>query len=187
MPGSEPAVLHTCVYVLSRVWLFATPGTVARQVPLSMGFPRREYWSGLPSPPGDLPGPEMEPASPGSPALAGRFFTAEPFGKFFTYTDSFHFTTTLFYRCGHWGLEFKPFFSKSHSWSAGEIESESKFFFLFFFNPSFSDCNYQVGFFSPAILYCLWFIIKEKKNEIIAFLGLKFPEGFLPHDNWCLS
>ena len=44
--------------MLSWVQLFITPWTVARQVPLSMGFPRQEYWSGLPfSSPGDLPGP----------------------------------------------------------------------------------------------------------------------------------
>ena len=49
------------------------PWTVAHQVPLSMGFSRQEYWSGLPSPPpGDLPDPGIEPASP---TLAGRFFT----------------------------------------------------------------------------------------------------------------
>ena len=43
---------------LSRVQLFVTPWTVACQVPLSMGFPRQEYWSGLPRPtPGDLPDP----------------------------------------------------------------------------------------------------------------------------------
>ena len=42
-----------------------------------MGFPRQEYWSGLPFPsPGDLPDPEIEPMSLMSPALAGRFFTA---------------------------------------------------------------------------------------------------------------
>ena len=42
---------------LSRVQLFATPWTVAYQAPLSMGFPRQDYWSGLPFPsPGDLPG-----------------------------------------------------------------------------------------------------------------------------------
>ena len=44
--------------MLSRVWLFAIPGTVARQAPLSMGFPRQSYWSGVPCPPpGDLPDP----------------------------------------------------------------------------------------------------------------------------------
>ena len=43
---------------LSRVWLFATPWTEAYQAPPSMGFPRQEYWSGLPFPsPGDLPNP----------------------------------------------------------------------------------------------------------------------------------
>ena len=50
---------------LSRVWAFATPWTVACQVPLSMGFSRQEYWSGLLFPsPGDLPGPGIEPGSP---------------------------------------------------------------------------------------------------------------------------
>ena len=47
-----------------------------RQAPLSMGFSRPEYWSGLPvPPPGDLPDPGMETASLVSPASAGRFFT----------------------------------------------------------------------------------------------------------------
>ena len=66
-----------CVCMLScfsHVQLFATPWIVARQAPLSMGFSRQEYWSGLPCPPaGDLPDPEIEPASP---ALAGEFFTS---------------------------------------------------------------------------------------------------------------
>ena len=54
---------------------FATPLTVAHQSPLSVGFPRQEYWSGLPFPsPGDLPDPGIEPASP---ALAGGFLTTE--------------------------------------------------------------------------------------------------------------
>ena len=57
---------------LSRVWLFATPWTVAHQAPPSMGFSRQEYWSGLPCPsPGDLPNPGIEP---GSPTLRGRRF-----------------------------------------------------------------------------------------------------------------
>ena len=50
---------------LSRVRLFATPWTVARQAPLSMGFSRQEHWSGLPFPsPGDLPNSGIEPGSP---------------------------------------------------------------------------------------------------------------------------
>ena len=56
--------------------------TAAFQVPPSMGFSRQEYWSGLLlPPPGDLPDSGIEPTSPVSPALAGRFFTAEPPGK----------------------------------------------------------------------------------------------------------
>ena len=52
---------------------------VARQALLSMGFPRQEYWSGLPFPfPGDLPNSGIEPMSLASPALAGGFFTTEP-------------------------------------------------------------------------------------------------------------
>ena len=55
---------------------FLTPWTVARQAPLSMGFPRQEYWSGLPFPsPGDLSNPGVKPEVLISPALAGRFFT----------------------------------------------------------------------------------------------------------------
>ena len=51
---------------------FETPWTVALQAPLSMGFPRQEYWSGLPFPsPGDLPDPGVEPTSLVSPALIG--------------------------------------------------------------------------------------------------------------------
>ena len=62
--------------VLSYVQLLVTPRTVAHQAPLSIGFSRQEYWSGLPFPsPGDLPDPGIEPASP---ALAGGFFTTEP-------------------------------------------------------------------------------------------------------------
>ena len=54
---------------------FATPWTVVCQAPLSMGFPRQEYWSGLPFPSQeDLP-------DPGIPALASGFFTPEPPGK----------------------------------------------------------------------------------------------------------
>ena len=59
---------------------FATPWTVTHQAPLPTGFPRQESWSGLPFPsPGDLPDSGMEPACP---ELAGRFFTAEPLGKY---------------------------------------------------------------------------------------------------------
>ena len=64
---------------LSRVQLFATPWTVTYQAPLSIGFSRQEFWSGLPFPsPGDLPDPGIEP---GSPTLQAEALTSELPGK----------------------------------------------------------------------------------------------------------
>ena len=71
-------VYKMLAYLLSRlVWIsclvmsnFVALWTVAHQAPLSMGFSRQGYWSGLPFPtPGDLPDPRIEPMSPVSPAL----------------------------------------------------------------------------------------------------------------------
>ena len=71
--------MFTCVKSLSRVRLFAIPWTVARQAPLSMGFSKQEYWSGLPFPfPGDLPNPGIKP---GSPVLQADALSSEPPGK----------------------------------------------------------------------------------------------------------
>ena len=77
------STMHVCRF--GHVWLFqlcATPwisGSSAHQGPLSMGFPRQEYWSGLPFPtPGDRPHPGIKPVSLVSLALAGGFFTTEP-------------------------------------------------------------------------------------------------------------
>ena len=65
--------------LLSHVWLFATPLTVARQAPLSVGFPRQECWSGLPFPSsGHLPNSGIKLVSP---ELIGSFFTTVPPGK----------------------------------------------------------------------------------------------------------
>ena len=67
------------VKLLSCVLLFATPWTVTYQAPLSMGFSRQEYWSGLPFPsPGDPPHPEIESRSPSLQVDALLF---EPPGK----------------------------------------------------------------------------------------------------------
>ena len=66
-------------YLLSHVWLFATLWTAACQVPLSMGFSRQEYWSGLPFPsPGDLLNTGIEPLSP---SLQADSLYSEPPGK----------------------------------------------------------------------------------------------------------
>ena len=74
-------VLSRCKQVrsLSHVRLFVTPCTVAYQAPLSLGFSRQQYWSGLPFPsPEDLPNPGIEP---GSPALQADALPSEPPGK----------------------------------------------------------------------------------------------------------
>ena len=82
---------------------FVTPWTVARQAPLSMGFPRQEYWSELPFPtPKDLPNPEIEPVSP---ALAGSFLTTGPPGQ-----PSFHQFLFLF-KCGYKMFEMTRWFT----------------------------------------------------------------------------
>ena len=78
--------MPACVLIhFSRVRLFVTPWTVALQAPLSMGFSRQDYWSGLPCPPpGDLP-PGIEPAH-----TAGGFFIIEPPGK-----PIYHYTLVI--------------------------------------------------------------------------------------------
>jgi len=72
-------IVKSEVKSLSRVWLLATPWTVAYQASLSMGFSGQEYWNGLPFPsPGDLPHPGIEPRSP---TLEADTLTSEPPGK----------------------------------------------------------------------------------------------------------
>ena len=76
-PGSQTGFvtdlerpLCKAVQSLSHARLFATPCPAARQAPLSTGFPRQEYWSGVPCPPpGDSPDLEIEPKSPAAPVL----------------------------------------------------------------------------------------------------------------------
>ena len=87
MEGLSPFVVHLklsqcCLLtgsggdlVTKSCLILATPRTVGCQAPLSVGFPRQEYWNGLPfSSPGDLPDLGMEPSFLGSLLLAGGFF-----------------------------------------------------------------------------------------------------------------
>ena len=89
LPSEPPGKpIHICCMLnhSSPVWLFVTQWTVAHQAPLSMGFSRQEYWSGLPCPPpGDLPDPGTEPISLMALPLAGRFFTTSTYGKQYMY------------------------------------------------------------------------------------------------------
>ena len=73
---------RVCVCVLSHAWLFATPWTIAHLSPLSMGFSRQEYWSGvaISSSTGSSQRRHQTCVSSVS-CFAGRLFTTEPFGK----------------------------------------------------------------------------------------------------------
>ena len=74
--------MYVWACALSCVQLCVTSWTVTHQAPLSIGFPRQEYWSGLPLPSrGDLPDPGIKPISLALPALAGDSVPAEPPGK----------------------------------------------------------------------------------------------------------
>ena len=72
----------TCAESLSHVRLFCDPTDYSLIGSSIHGFSQQEYWSGLSLPPSRyLPDPGIKPTTPVSPALAGEFFTSEPFGK----------------------------------------------------------------------------------------------------------
>ena len=79
MNSQSNHVVGGVALVAKLCWTLATPWTVAGQAPLSVGFPRQEYWIGLPLPsPGNLPNPRIKP---GSPALQADPLPSEPPGK----------------------------------------------------------------------------------------------------------
>ena len=103
-----------CVVSRSVVSNSAAPWAVACQAPVSMEFSRQDYWSGLPFPtPGALPDPGIEPDSPASLVMTGRFFTPEPPGK------PIH--VTLKKQNHHPGLQLR-----SSSWSPPAVRYEYK-------------------------------------------------------------
>ena len=113
----------------SQKQLFAGLRTVAHQAPLSMGFSRQEYWSGLPCPlPGILPDLGIEPPSLMSPTLAGRVFTTSATGGA---PLNFYFLINYFWLCCRacwilvpWlGIEPKPWQwnLSSNNWNAKEF------------------------------------------------------------------
>ena len=78
--------MHMCVpcLMLTYAQFIVTPWIAAHQAPLTLGFPRQEYWSGWPFlSSGDLPNPRIKPVSP---TLAGGFFTTAPLYKYFSVT-----------------------------------------------------------------------------------------------------
>ena len=79
MNSQSNHVVGGVALVAKLCWTLATPWTVAGQAPLSVGFPRQEYWIGLPLPsPGNLPNPRIKP---GSPALQAVSELMEPPGN----------------------------------------------------------------------------------------------------------
>ena len=150
--------LWVCAQSLSCVWLFATPWTMTRHTPLSIGFSRQGYWSRLPFPsPGDLPDPEIEPTSPVSPWQADSLplchlrssvsygtenkmqtysCGSRGFTLFISWNPSFSILLTALQP--HWpyfrSLNHVKLFTTSHSW-------------LMAFLSEYSPCLY------PSILY----------------------------------
>ena len=99
-----------CVVVelLSHVQLFVTPWTIAHQSPLSMGFPKQEYWSGFPFPsPEDLPDRGIEW---GSPALQADSLPAELPGKPKLCVKEYSLSPQVFVECGFFVCLFVCFF-----------------------------------------------------------------------------
>ena len=102
-------LFYFCVHVCSVVFDSLRP-YVAHQSPLSMGFSRQEYWSGLPCPPpGNLPDPGIKPLSPASPALQADSLTLSHWGLFY-----FFFTIFTFKYCKYWLLVSKRNFKSYH-------------------------------------------------------------------------
>ena len=92
--ASQLACAKVHVFMLSCVRLFVTPWTVAHQAPLSMGFSKQEYWSGLPCPsPRNLPDPGIKATSPVSPALQADFLPGKPMHSF-----SFQFLPQTYFK-----------------------------------------------------------------------------------------
>ena len=84
------------VCVCAQLCFFETPCTVAHQAVLSMGFPRQEYWTGLPfPPPGDFPDPGIKPASPMSPALQVDSLQLSHQGSLWNKANVKHYSSNL--------------------------------------------------------------------------------------------
>ena len=109
--------------MLNRVRFLATPWTVAHQAPLSMGFSRQEYWSGLPFPsPGYISHPGIKPGFLASLALAGGFFTIESNGGSQAIADKLNNTDHLWKNCIYCKYVANMCF---HLWNAYFVQKQS--------------------------------------------------------------
>ena len=160
--------------ILSPVRLFATPWAVAHQAPLSMGFSRQEYWSGLPlASLGDLSQPGIEPAFP---VLTGRFFTTEPLGKpSYTHTHSHTHTLTHSFRFFFWG---------SPSYTHTETHTLAHTHTLRFFS--------LIGYYKTPSSLCFFPLTTHGTQTQVSFYGihkvaLDCNVDYLYEITWCLS
>ena len=103
--------LHPSVFLLSCVWLFAILRTVPRQVPLTIGFSRQEFWGELPCPPpGDLPDPGIELVSP---VLQVDSILLSHQGSLSLYGSANSCSTNLWFLISLW-IAFLPFRVPNH-------------------------------------------------------------------------
>ena len=133
MRGRAWSVVSDCLW----------PQGLAHQAPLFMGFSRQEYWSRFPRfPPGDLPDPRIEPASP---ALAGRFFTTEPPGKPLTPWCVTLYITALFNLC-HFSNRMSSYCSSMKLMLFVIKKMYSPLVCIFILCPFFKKSDYSVFF-----------------------------------------
>ena len=158
----------------SCVWLSTTSWTVAHWAPLSMGFSRHEYWSGLPCPPtGDLPNPGIEPMSLMAPALSDGFFTTSATAHYLTF-----FWVQVF-------LAIK-WEKQQFSYPMGLMRGLHPIIHLITLKKIFPiNRRERKNFYYPQCQKCLMCIIKFiilRTRELVGFFGLFYGWG-----NWSLS
>ena len=154
--------LFACVCGLSCFRLFTTPWTVAHQAPLSMGFPRQDYWSGLPFPlPGDLPKPGIKPSLLCLPHCRQIVFLSHQRSLISLLSHQ----RSLIYLLIYYSLppslsSFSPFCSPSFfALSKSASQTKNLFFWLFFF---FFFWSLAQGFTSFVHLLCIIYLFPVK-------------------------
>ena len=147
---------------------FVTPWTVAHQAPPSIGFPRQEYWSGSPFLfPGKLPDPGIEPIFP---ALARRFFTAEPLGKLNFFDSPFLFSVIVVHslHCYKYSIWWKKYFYTC-GWVFGLFPAF--YWWVFGWLPDF--CYYEQCFHEHNCMGLLVYMCRNSSRvSVIPLMGI---------------
>ena len=121
----------------SRIQLFATPWTVAYQVPPSMGFSRQEYWSGLPFPSPDLPHPGIEPRSPAAQTVKRLLAMQEARVWFLGWEDPLEKEMAIHSSTLAWKIPWTEEPDRLQSW--GRKESDTTEWLHFIFTPALQE------------------------------------------------